>query len=251
MTRRFLLATFALAGSTLGCSQESSEAIWAFYLGAMVTESDSLNLSHNFDGAYEPNSNSDWTTSGDITESEAIVYGEMVTLSNGEELLVLQNQTYLGATVESTTTWSWDHYSEGNHYESHEQGYAFTQDWNDHSLDAIALTDADTDGVMTGTWTRTTSTDDQFNEDDTWDTALTGQSGTQIPSSGYLVVTDDFDNETAAANSAVATDCTGDPCTLAVSTKLVETRTVKAVRTDYTADDLDRTLDLSGQSAGN
>ena len=175
----------------------------------------------------------------------------MVTLSNGEELLVLQNQTYLGVTVESTTTWSWDHYDEGNLYESHDEGYTFTQDWSDHTLDQIALTESDTNGVMTGSWTRTTSTDDEFNEDDSWDASLTGQSNSQIPSTSYLVVSDEFDNETPASNSAMASDCTGDPCMLSVSTKLVETRTVKAVLTDYTADDLDRNLEMTGQQAGN
>ncbi len=250
MNRRLLLTTLTLAVSAIGCSQDTSEGIWAFYLGAMVTETDSNTLSHNFDGAYEPSS-SDWTTSGDITESEAIVYGEMVTLSNGEDLLVVQNQTYLGATVESTTTWTWDHYSEGNLYESHEQGYAFTQDWSDHTLDQIALTESDTDGVLTGSWTRTSTTDDQLNEDDTWDAIATGQSTSQVPSTSYLVVSDEFDNETPASNSAIESNCTGDPCTLSVSTKLVETRSVKAVLTDYTADDLDRNLEISGQQAGN
>ncbi|GEM_PF-2156004 len=252
MHRRFLLATLALAGSTLGCSSEElTEEIWAFYLKAQITETDSENLSHNFDGAYQPSDASDWTSSADPEESQSIEYAEMVALGNGESLLVLRNRTYLGATTEQTTTWSWDRYSEGNSYESHEQGYAFTQDWNDHTLNQINLTQGDVDGVLTGDWTVTVTTDDVFQEDDTWDTALTGQTQSQLPAATYLVEEDDLGNETAVSNSSVDTDCTSSPCTLTVSTTLVLTRDVKAVLTDYTADDLDRNLEAAGQQAGN
>ncbi len=250
MTRRLTLATLALPVALLGCNDASTEQIWAFYLGAAIVDSDSTNLSHNFNGAYEPSDSSDWSQSGDVLESDGLIYGEMVDLANGEQLLVIGGETYLGATVETTTTWSWDHYSEGDSYDSHSAGYAFTQDWSDHTLDQIALNEGDTDGVLTGTWTTTVSTDDFYAEDDTWDTTLTGQANSRIPVSSWLVVEDDFGNESAASNSPVDTDCSGDPCSLSVSTKVVVSRTVKAVETDYTADELDRNLEISGQQAG-
>lgn len=250
MTARLMLATVGLAAATMGCAETSSEQIWAFYLGALITDTDSQSVEHNFSDAYEPDSTSDWTTEGEQTESPAITFGEIVGLGNGQTMLVIQNRTFLGAIGEGSTAYSWDRYSEGNSYESHEQGYVYTQDWDDHVTNVITLAETDSAAVLTGAWVITTTTDDEFNEDDTWDIGLTGQSASQIPASAYLVKDGVTGGTMAASNSATASDCDSDPCRLAVTTKLVQSRTVEAVLTNYTADELDRTLETSGQAAG-
>ena len=104
--------------------------------------------------------------------------------------------------------------------------------------------------TLTGEWTVTNTTDDTFHEDDTWNTALVDQSFSQMPLSSYLVVEDQFGNESAASNDPQANDCSSDPCSLSISTSLVQSRDITAVLTDYTADDLDRNLEVSGQPAG-
>jgi hypothetical protein len=250
MKLRNLLAIAAFASVSVGCSGDSSEQIWAFYLGVQVVDTDTQSLTHNFDDAYEQDSSSDWSTEGDVTESESIEFVEIVGLGNGETLLILQARTYLGATDGDKTTYSWDRFSEGNSYESHEQGYAYTHDWNDHVINTIVLTETEADGTVEGTWEITVTTDDTYNEDDEWDTTETGQNFSQVPAGTYLVVEDQFDNEIAATNDPNETDCTGDPCSLSVETTLIQTRTVTAVLTEYTADDLDRDVAGAGQPAG-
>ena len=207
MTSRFLVATAMLAGACLGCSEESSEQVWAFYLGALVTDTDSQSLSHNLTDAREPSDASDWNSSGEEAESEAIVFAEIVALGNGETLLVLQNRTYLGSTSGTTTTYAWDRYDKGDTYDSHEEGYAYLHDWNDHLTNILTLMEGESTDTLTGEWTVTNTTDDTFHEDDTWNTALVDQSFSQMPLSSYLVVEDQFGNKTTgfAGDLTIAT----------------------------------------------
>ncbi len=250
MKTRRPLAVALVAAALTGCSQSEIEEVWAFYLGPFATGTDTQTLSHNFTDASEPDATSSWTTDDDTAESEAIVFGEIIGLDTGETVLVINNRTFLGTADGDTTTWLWERFDNGSARSTHTAGYTYTHDYNDSQLTTIELTDGDVNGTMEGTWTVSTTTDDTWNEDDQWDTVETGQATSQIPSSNFLVKELPTGGEVPATNRTDETDCSSSPCTLSVTTNFEQSRAVSAVLTDYTADELDRTLENSGQQAG-
>ncbi len=242
-----MLTTLPLLLMT-GCSSEQVE-VYLFFLGQQETLSDSTSVGHNFSGAYEPEDEDDWTRSDDSQVSSQALFGELVTLVDGTALLQVAGQTYPGSGDQGVWTFGWEDFERGQTADTHTAGYTYTTEYESSRVDTISLSEGTEPGTLSGSWETETTVSLDEAETDTWGLDVGITTG-QIDGTGLLVVEDQFGNVTTAANTYQETDCDGSPCLLSTKTSTEMSRTLQAILTDYTPEDLEQDLDDFGQNEG-
>ena len=234
---------------TTGCSGAEQVDVYLFLLGQQQTLSEAHSLSHNFTGAYEPEDTSEWTRAEDTSTSAQALFGELVTMADGTALLQVAGSTYPGTGDKGVWSFAWEDFERGDTVQAYGDSYLYSTEYENSRTDTIALTEGSEPGTFTGTWTTSVVNHLEQAEDDTWSVDV-GLSNGQIVIGGQLLVEDDFGTERTASNAGQETDCDGSPCLLSVKTTTDTERTVQAVLTDYSPEDLEQDVDDYGQAQG-
>lgn len=180
---------------------------------------------HNFTGAQEPNPGTftdPWTYEMEDTQSHALGFAQFVDTKDGQRILILDGSAFPGTKSGGEWTFSWDAKEDYLETREHESGYEYTDRETYTQTDTIVV---DFKGsTATGTWTTSMVDKQEWTESDTWDAALIGIGGGQIPAAGYLVDA----AQVAVFNDSDTTNCSGNPCTLSITTSCNQNSTFEA-----------------------
>jgi hypothetical protein len=235
-----LSSLFALSA----CGGESGE-IWLFSVDSKPASECSSTVIENYTVGDPPSGTTSgfWEYTEDIVTSPTMVFGQLLTTTGGEAVLIIGGKTYTGEKVKGTWEFSYDLFTDGTDSQRHATGYEFASNGRDSLM--VAITANIKGAKMTGTWSTSTSVDVTYTETDEWDVTsgiMTGQS----PAADYLV-----DNMGVwVINSPNEDDCTGDTCSLQIIETCASASSFTAVKVDAHQEGAFAALEDAGQQPG-
>lgn len=252
MTRSLLLLTPLLA---TGCSSGIS-GIWTMSVAWPAEDACTDELSHNFADATPIEGDTDepadgWTETESETHTDQLMFVQVETMGSDEAVLIVGAQAWPGVkTAKGNYTFSWSGSDERLQDESHSSGYQFTYSQTALSEEQIVL--ILDQGIGSGTWEVTSSSEQSWLESDLWSKELRFQQGA-IPADQYLVVTQGQgpkQKEVPAANSRDGVECQGAQCSLSVTSACEGSLEVVLTQTDYSDEDAFQGVIGAGQGYG-
>ena len=232
-----LSALFALAG----CGGDQGE-IWLFSIETMPTPECGSEIIENYtNGSPLSGSTSAlWEYSEDLETSATVAFGQLLTTTGGEAVLVIGDRTYTGEKVKGTWEFSYDSFVDGTESQRHAAGYEFASNGRDSTV--VVVTATIKGDNMTGTWSTNSSIDITYTETDEWDVTSGIMSG-QSPAADYLV----DDMGVWVINSPNDDDCTGNDCSLQIIESCVSATSFTAVKVDAEQEGSFAGLSTAGQ----
>src|SRR3982751_5914517 len=170
MNRRLLgLVTGALLLGTAGCKKDGSLCLLLLEPNTTPTECADPAVTHNFDGATEPDADTGdtgeeplLTVEQELTQSDGAVIAQVT--GGSEPVLVIGTQLWLGEEDGSTTTFKWDSTEDSTTTQTG-SGYSYVVQYTMEILEALKL---DFKGnEATGTYKTTQSSNQSWTETDT------------------------------------------------------------------------------------
>jgi len=236
-----------LIALTSGCfAVDPIAGVWLIRLGASEDPVCTSEVTHNFVGGVVPTDEeweSPWTIDAVGTESDGLVFAQIVRHGDGELALVLEDRVLLGSGEGDDWTFSWTNAEETEESQAHDSGYTFAEDAENAYAQTVTLTlDGD---EATGTMRVSAEAHASWSESDVWDPVEVGIYYGQMPAPVYLV---DGSGD-PIFNDAEVTDCAADPCELSDSTLCEEEAPFTATRTEYPPEAYEGVRD-AGQPAG-
>ena len=230
-------------------SANSIEGIWAILLPAAGGATCQATVTHNFlkgEVPAEVEEESAWQTGSETESSESLLLVDIVGSTRKSATLVQGNQLLPGTKNEDGAwVFTWTGSEIETDTKKHDLGYDYVHDRVDESYTTLTLVfDRD---ILTGTWSESAWTDEEWNEADSWPETITevGESGI-IPASTWL---NHIDGATVT-NTRVEADCVTNDCVLQVTNDCGEDRAINGFRTGYRDDDAYDHLQGTGQPEG-
>lgn len=220
-----LLALSVLFAVT-ACGGDKGE-IWLFSIETMPTPECGSEIIENYTNGDPVSGSSSgfWEYSQDLETSSTVAFGQLLTTTGGQAVLVIGDRTYTGEKVKGTWEFSYELFTDGTESERHAAGYEFASNGRDSEL--VAITATIKGDNMTGTWSSNTSLNITYTETDEWDVTSGIMSG-QTPAADYLV----DDMGVWVINSPNDADCTGNSCSLQIIESCVSATSFTAVKVD-------------------
>lgn len=186
---RTLLTAALLLGSACHPA-DGIDGLWLLSFAEPETELGDSTCDENWRDADCPSTDSGWSTSDWITESDAVMspalqFAELITSTDGTAVLVVDDAIYPGTRDKEGWTFTWESYDRSARSENHVSGYGFGQ-----TTDVTVTTtfDLTLDGkTATGRKSVSTDTSLQWSESDSWDSEEVGKYAGEIPSYTYLI----------------------------------------------------------------
>jgi len=223
------LSILALLGLT-GCSlmPVKWEGIWFVQVPVADPATCDFKGDENFDQGEFPSGtttvDTKWTITDDEQESDSAVMIEIMKGHKGDLFLMMGDRVYPATSTSKSFTATWEGTTDDAHKEKHDAGYDFSDDVSGDSTETLTLTRG-AGGVFAGTWSLSSSYQEDYSETDQWKSTQVGLTTGQIPSFLYLT-------GKATVNSANKQEC-GSNCTLSLTTTC------------------DGSMDISAEYAGN
>jgi hypothetical protein len=218
MNRRLLgvLCSGVLLLGTAGCKKDGS--LWLLMFEpdtTSETECEPEQLTHNFDGANEQDSEDTGvedpllTVTQELTQSDGAVVAQVT--GGSEPVLVIGTQLWVGEKDGSTTTFKWDSTETSETTETGD-GYSYVVNYVIESLEALKLEFKGSEA--SGTYKTTMTSNHSWTETDTWTAKDVGVFGGQIPAYLYLEVEGPGGNPVPVHNSTEEVECASAACQL-------------------------------------
>jgi len=210
--RKFLV--LALLG-TSGCSifPVKWEGIWFLKVPPADPSTCDLKGDENFDNGSFPEGgtviDTNWTFTDEENESDSAVMVEILKGHKGNLFLFLGDRVFPATSTAKSLTAIWQGTTDDSQKEKHDAGYDYSEDVHAESTETVTLTRG-AGGVFDGTWSLSSSYEQDYSETDQWRATQVGLSTGQIPSFAYLT-------GKATINTANKQEC-GNDCTLSLTT---------------------------------
>jgi hypothetical protein len=239
MNRRLFGILTLVVLSAAGCKRQGSLWLLLFEPNTTPTECDDPALTHNFDGASEPEEDTGdtgqeplLTVTQELTQSDGAVVAQVT--GGSEPVLVIGTQLWVGEKDGSSTTFKWDSTEDSTSTESG-TNYSYVAQYAVSILEALKLEFKGNEA--TGTYKTTMTSNQSWTETDSWTAKDVGVFGGQIPAYNYLEVDGPGGNPVPAHNSAEEVECAAANCTMAVTSSCEVS--VKVTATEMVADEDD------------
>jgi hypothetical protein len=242
MNRRLLgLATGVLLLGSAGCNKDGSLWLLLFEPSTTPTECEDPALTHNFNGATEPDGDTGdtgeeplLTVEQELTQSDGAVVAQVT--GGSEPVLVIGTQLWTGEKDGSTTTFKWDSTEDSTTTQTG-TGYSYVVQYTMEILEALKLDFKGSEA--TGTYKTTQTSNQSWTETDTWTTKDVGVYGGQIPAYLYLEVDGPGGNPIPAHNSAEEVECAAANCLMTLTSQCEVSVKVTATKLDADEQDFD------------
>jgi hypothetical protein len=237
-----------------GCAAVDGVWLFSLHVDPNIAEECVNSVSHNFDGASQPQDDSvldddPWSSTAERTLSDQTFFG-LITGTDTGAVLVVGGETYTGTLLDGGAwSFAWTHSQLDESTDQHASGYGWTVYASVSESVAFDLVFAG--DVAVGEVLSTGSVEANYSESDAWSQDVADSIGTtgRIPAGSYLVKDDGAGGTYAASNDWSLADCSNTPCTLSLTTSCSLSVGLDAERTDLDPAAFEA-VDGAGQDAG-
>lgn len=238
--RTSLISLLAVAG--LSACGPGADAVWLFSFDQGSETVNEGTCTTNFitstcpEGS-DPGDPGPWTSTTDESVSNGAFFGQILDSANGEKVLVVDGDIYVGTKSGGEWIFEWEHFEDGKTELVHEAGYRFISEQNRTFTQTIVV-DLSGDTAV-GTISNELDSTETVIESDSWLADDVGFSYGRIFDEAPVYLDGD------RVNFNQDSDCDGSDCRIEGTSKRVWSAKVTAARTDAGRDGYEGISDAS------